>query len=506
MNDHVNEDFKKIVELSKRAHLWKSISQLLEWDQETHMPKDAFQFRSDQIELLSGKIHEEKTNPEFKKALVKLIDLDSGKILAKDLTFAEERCLVRWRRDYLLESKLPEKFVKKFARLTSEAMTIWGEAKREHKFSLFAPYLEQIIELCREKAFYLGYSDHVYDALLDEHDPGRTTKEVEKLFSELARELPPLIKNLRTVKVEDDFLSGDFPKEAQMHLGKKILEILGYDFNRGRLDLSNHPFSTTLHPYDSRITTRMKETTFMEGLSAVIHEAGHSFYEMGMNPQNYGTPMCEPISLSIHESQSRLWETFLGQGEPFWKFFYPFVQKAFKKHFEAVSFRNFYRAINKVTSTPIRVDADEVSYSLHVIIRFELEKELITSKIQVKDLPDAWNFMMEKYLNIAPKNDSEGCLQDIHWSMGAFGYFPTYVLGNLFAASFFDGFTKKEKHWDKEIENGNFAPLKIFLTENIYQHGRVYSGEELLHKITSEKHLSTVPYFSYLKKKYTHLF
>lgn len=469
------------------------------------MPPGGSSVRSEQVELMASLIHKEHTSAAYKKALSSLIDLESGNIVGKGVSKEQKAALREWRRDYLLATTLPNTFVKEFARLTSEGITVWAQARSENNFALFAPYLEKIVAMSRQKAEYHGYKDHPYDALLDYFEPNTTSQEVNHLFSIVKKEIHALLQKINSSKqVDDSCLHGKFSEEKQLAFGKVLLEAMGYDLRKGRLDLSTHPFSMAIHPSDSRVTTRIHHTSIFDSLSAVLHEGGHSLYEMGMLPEYYGSPLCEAVSLGIHESQSRFWETRIGQSKPFWKHFLPKLSQTFPK-LKGISLNTFYKAINKVAPTYIRVEADEVTYSLHVILRFELEKQLIEGSLKVKDLPEAWNDKMKTLLGITPKTDSEGCLQDIHWSMGAFGYFPTYTLGNLYASQFFEAFEKTFSDWETAVAKGELLFIREWLREQIHQYGRTYQAAELVKKVTG-KPLSSAPYLNYLKTKYSKIY
>ena len=347
----------------------------------------------------------------------------------------------------------------------------------------------------------MGYSAHPYDALLDDYEPGITTAEIASLFSRLQKRITSLVKTLAKKPVDDTFLHGTFDPAKQIAFGKIILHDMGYSMENGRLDLSSHPFSSSCHPTDSRITTRIHPTSLISNISVILHEGGHSLYEMNLPAEDYGSPLCEAISLGMHESQSRFWETRIGQSKAFWKHYLPLLQKTFKGKLDKVSLDQFFKAVNKVEPSMIRVEADEVTYSLHVIIRFELEKALIEGTLAIRDLPEAWRGKMKEYLGIIPKNDAEGCLQDIHWSMGAFGYFPTYTLGNLYAAHLFEGFEKDHPQWEKRVEKGDLLFIKDWLGDNVHRYGRQYGSKELLKKATG-KEFSEKAYVNYLERKY----
>ena len=500
------KDYAALFALSKKIRLLDSISGLLEWDQETHMPAAGAGLRSEQVELMASLIHKEKTSKKFSSLLQKLIDLDTGSIAAKDLNLLQQAALREWRRDYLKAVALPNAFVKRFAKLSSESMAVWAKARKENSFKFFSPYLEKIIEMSKEKAEYLGYKDHPYDALLDCFEPHMTCKELNPLFEKVRQGITELLKKIQSAKqVDDSPLHGKFSEEKQLEFGKNILIAMGYDLKKGRIDLSTHPFSMSLHPSDSRVTTRIHTTSLFDCISTLLHEGGHSLYEMGMLPEYYGSPLCEPVSLGIHESQSRFWETRIGQSKSFWEYFLPELKKVFKGKLEDISLDQFYRMINKVEPTYIRVESDEVTYSLHVILRYEMEKGLIEGSIKVSEIPEAWNQKMKKYLGITPRTDTEGCLQDVHWSMGGFGYFPTYSLGNLYAAHFFEAFEEAHPNWEDQVSKGNLIFLKEWLNEMIHKHGRTYTASELLKRIQGTK-LSQTPYLDYLNNKYRQIY
>lgn len=496
------KDYQNLHELSRHIRILQGVTALLDWDQETYMPPGGASIRSEQLKTLAGIIHREKTSRKFTTALSKLIDIKTGKIQAQDLSQPQQAAILEWRRDYIHDTALPTKFVEDFAKLTSQSILVWRSAKQENAFMKFAPYLDRIIEMSRKKSELLGYSNHPYDALLDQYEPGATTKEVSTIFTKVRETITPLIKQIKAAKqVDDSFLYGSWDKNKQIEFSHRLLEMMGYDFDKGRLDFSSHPFSSASHPTDSRITTRINSDCVLNNISVVLHEAGHGLYEMGLPQDLYGTPLGEARSLGIHESQSRWWETRIGQSKAFWQYFLPLLKETFKGQLDSVNLDQFYRAINKVEPSFIRVDADELTYPLHVILRFELEKALIEGSLNVRDIPDAWNAKMEQYLGILPTTNREGCLQDIHWSMGGIGYFPTYTLGNLYAAHLFNGFVEDHPNWETKVASGELAFIKLWLHEKIYRHGRHYSSFELLKKATG-KEFSPEPYLHYLKNKY----
>lgn len=501
-----NKDYQALLKISRHAKVLDGISQLLHWDQETYMPEGAAQIRAEQVEVLAEIIHKEKISRQFSTALGKLINVKNGTVISKNINNGEKAALQQWRHDYIKATALPTKFVKDFARLTSQAVQVWRVARQENSFQKFAPFLEKIIEKNREKADLYGYEDHPYDALLDDFEQGMTTKEISTLFQSLGKSVVQLLKKITSAKqVDASFLNGKFDHAKQMDFGKLVLKDIGFDMTRGRLDISTHPFSQSSHPTDSRITTRINDTGLMDCFSAILHECGHSLYEMGLPTEHYGSPLCESISLGVHESQSRWWETRIGQSKPFWKHYLPLLKKTFKGKLDDVSLDAFYRGINRVEPSFIRVEADEVTYSLHVIIRFEIEKALIEGNLNVREIPEAWNSKMKSYLGIVPKNDAQGCLQDIHWSLGGFGYFPTYTLGNLFAAQLFESFEKDNPKWKEQVSQGNLTFIKDWLYKSIHQYGRQYTSKELIKKVTG-KPFSSEPYLNYLNEKYKDIY
>ena len=500
------KDYKSLLEISKKAKTLSGIDMILGWDQETYMPSGAAPARASQIELMANLIHTEKTSKPFAKALAKLIDIKTGALIAKKLPQPQQAALREWRKEYIKLNALPTSFVQAFAKLTSESMNVWADAKKNNTFKTFAPYLEKIVDMSRQRAEYFGYSDHPYDALIDDFEPNMTKKELTPLFSHLQKNLSELLKRITKAKqVDDSFTNGDVPAQKQLEFSWTILNAMGFDKKYGSLDLSSHPFSTASHPTDSRITTRIHPTSLVSNIMVILHEAGHGLYEMGLPAEHYGSPLCEAISLGIHESQSRLWETRIGQSKPFWEYFLPLMKKAYNGNLAKVSLDAFYRAINKVEPSFIRVEADEVTYPLHVIIRFEIESALIEGSLKVKDLPEAWNAKMKQYLGIAPKTDREGCLQDIHWSMGAIGYFPTYTLGTLYSSQFFTAFEKKFTNWKERVAKGDLLFIREWLGKEVHQHGQRYSAEELSKQITKKK-LTPEPFLSYLETKYSDIY
>lgn len=500
----VQKDYQHLLKLSRHARTLHGILSLLEWDHETFMPPGAVDNRAAQLKILEGIIHKEKTGKRFSTALAKLIDLKTGAVIA-GLSEEQAVALREWRRDFLIDTALPTKFVENFTQLTSLAMNAWKSARKENKFKLFAPFLEKIVQQSRRKADLIGYKEHPYDALLDLYEQGMTVGFLSPLFLDLRTHIQSLLEKIKgRPQVDNSFLSGNFPEEMQMELGRNLLIKMGYSFEHGRLDLSTHPFSSAQHPSDSRVTTRIKPSSIINMVSTILHEGGHGLYEMGLPDEHYGSPLGSSVSLGIHESQSRWWETRIGHSKPFWQYYLPVLQEKFAQ-FKGINVDAFYHAVNKVEPSFIRVEADEVTYPLHVILRYEIEKELIEGSLKVKELPEAWNGKMQEYLGITPKTDSEGCLQDIHWAMGSFGYFPTYSLGNLYAAHLFQAFEKEFPDWRNRISKGEFSFMRDWLSRHIFQHGRRFSSIELLEK-AAKNPFSPKYYLDYLENKYKEIY
>jgi carboxypeptidase Taq len=358
------------------------------------------------------------------------------------------------------------------------------------------------LELNTEKAEAIGYAEHPYDALLDEFEPWMSTATVSTVFADLREKLVPLVEQITARQEEDEsFLNATFPVEKQKQFGRTVLETMGYDFNRGRLDVSVHPFTTAVGADDVRITTRYNPQYFRTGLFGTIHEAGHALYEMGIDPSYKQSILGEGTSLGVHESQSRMWENMIGRSIPFWRYFYPRLRELFPKQLSEVQLSAFVRAVNRVRPSFIRIEADEVTYSLHIILRFELEQALLTGDLAVDDLPEAWNDGMERLLGIRPQHNSEGVLQDIHWAMGAIGYFPTYALGNLYAAQFYRAMAADMPDIEQRMARGDLASIRDWLGARIHRPGSSKTAGELLQEVTGED-LNPEYFTSYLEEKF----
>ncbi len=503
--NQAQKDYQKLQEISKNIAVLQGVAALLDWDQETYMPPAATAIRAEQLKTLAGIIHRESTGRKFANALGKLINIKTGKNIPKTLASEQQAAVKEWWRDYHHDTRLPAKFVEEFAKLQSQSIVAWRSARKENAFQQFAPFLDCVVSMNRKKAELLGYKDHPYDALLNEYEPDVTTKEVSLLFGKLQRFITPFLKKLMVKNIDDSFLFGEYDHSRQMTFGFKVLDAMGYNMDKGRVDFSAHPFSTTSHPTDCRITTRIHPQSLISNILVLLHEGGHALYEMGLPADKFGTPLGKSRSFGVHESQSRWWETRIGLSKPFWEHFYPILKETFLDQLKNINLEKFYQALNKIKPSFIRVEADEVTYPLHVILRFELEKGLIEGSIHVREIPDLWNAKMKEYLGVTPRNNSEGCLQDIHWSMCAFGYFPTYTLGNLYAAHLFEAFSKDHPDWEKRVAKGELEFVRSWLNDKIYRHGRRYPTQELL-KLATGKEFNEEAYLKYIKDKYSKIY
>ena len=478
----------------------RSTKSLLFWDQQTYMPKEGVAGRAEQVATLSRLAHEMLTDDETKR----LLDA-SGE---PDPSSEEGALLRRALRDYERATKLPAELVAETSRVTSLAEPAWVRAREESDWSLFAPYLEKVLALKREAAEALGYEDHPYDALLNAYEPGAKKARLEVMFEELKEGVLPLIRTVVAKGNEKDRaapLKGAFGEAGQEEFGRKVISAFGYDWERGRQDRSVHPFCMNFGPGDVRITTRFDGGWLAPALFGTMHEAGHALYEQGVDSDYARTPLGSGTSMGVHESQSRLWENLIGRSRTFWSHYYPKLREVFPEVLGSVDSEEFYRAINVLEPSEIRVEADEVTYNLHILLRFELEVALIEGSLSVADLPAAWNAKMEEYLGVVPKNDSAGVLQDIHWADGLFGYFPTYAIGNILSVQFFDAALKAHPEIPEEIRSGRFSTLLDWLRENVHRHGSRYYPHELVERATGYP-LDTAPYLRYLEDKFGELY
>ena len=485
----------------------RKVAAVLSWDQETYMPPNSAKARADQLALILSLAHSRFTGADFRNSLAQLVDLDTGQVDADSLTAEQVRMVEMTWRDWHRAKALPVEFIGKLARLTSEAQGVWQLAREKNRFDLFAPYLERIFEMKRQEADHLGFSGEPYDALLDNYEPDVTTAQIIALFDRLRPVLVDIVSRIGSDSGNgrETLLKQTFDEDSQWEFGLQVLRDMGYDMSRGRQDRSAHPFTTDFHPSDVRITTRLSENELPMGLFSSIHEGGHALYEQGLNEAHFGTPLCEPISLGIHESQSRLWENYVGRSRAFWIWYFPQLQERFPDQLSGASLDEFYAAINVVSPSLIRVEADEVTYNLHIMVRFDLERAVLNGELEVSGLPAAWSEKMQAYLGIRPQRDSEGLLQDIHWSLGALGYFPTYTLGNLYGRQIYVAANSQIHDLEGRIAKGDLKTLREWLRENIHIIGRSRTAEELLVSLSGEP-LSAEPFIAYLEEKFSQLY
>ena len=479
----------------------RAAAAVLGWDQETYMPRGAIEARAAQLGTLGRLAHEQFVAEETAALLAAARQEVEGMEYDSD-----EASLVRvTQRDLEKATKLPGDLVAELARASSMAQHTWQEARAKADFSLFRPHLERLLELSVQKAEALGYDEHIYDALLDEYEPGMTKAEVESVFGRLKSDLVPIARAIAAVdREEHPFLSSIYDVQSQWDFGVAIMRDFGFDFERGRQDRSAHPFTTTFSINDVRVTTRIHEDFLPAGLFSSLHECGHALYEQGISAQLERTPLADGASLGVHESQSRLWEILVGRSREFWTHYYEPLQGRFPDHLGDVDREQFYRAINKVEASLIRVESDEVTYNLHIMMRFDLEIDLLEGRLEVADLPEAWNAKSEEYLGLVPANDAEGVLQDIHWSLAAFGYFPTYALGNLMSVQLFDRAKEEITDLDGQIGRGEFGDLLSWLRDRIHRHGRKLTASELLERCAGSE-LSAGPWLEHICRKYSDL-
>jgi carboxypeptidase Taq len=498
MADAQNAVLEQVRQYARETAMLESTQQLLEWDERTYMPPEAGEYRAEQVAYLAGLIHQRHTDPRLGEWLTQLAESP----LAAD-PHSEAGCTIRqMRREYDKKTKLPESLVKELTRLTVRGQQTWVVARKNNDFAAFAPVLGQIVALKRQEAEALGYEDCIYDALLDTYEPDEKTANVRRVLAALRDDLTPLVQAIaesdRAPKL--DILKRIYPAAVQEAFGKEAAARIGFEFPAGRLDVTHHPFCTNVGPRDTRITTRYDERFFPSAFFGILHEAGHGIYDQGLPAEHYGLPAGKYVSLGIHESQSRMWENLVGRSREFWEFFFSAAKKAFSHALDDVSLNEFYFAINDVRPSLIRVEADEATYNLHIIIRFELEQELIEDRLRVNDLPAAWNEKYRQYLGIEPPTDADGVLQDVHWSAGLIGYFPTYSLGNLYAAQLFRQADEDLGNLPQRFALGQFLPLREWLREKIHSQGQRYTAAQLVENITGRP-LDHKPLIDYLRKK-----
>jgi carboxypeptidase Taq len=495
--------FDDVCKYVRQTCLLSSTGALLDWDERTKMPSANAEFRAEQTTLLSGLTHQRWTDKAF---VAKVADLSAGPLAAEPET---ERAATIRRIKRLVDkkTKLPQSLVEELTRTAVLGQGAWEKARRENNFGHFLPWLTRMFELKRQQADALGYKTCRYDALLDEYEPEEQTANVARVLADLREKLVPLVSAIAGSKHCPDIslLSREYPVDAQEAFSKEAAAAIGFEFNRGRLDVTAHPFCTTLGPHDCRITTRYDKTFFNAAFFGTLHEAGHGIYEQGLPSEHFGLPLGEAVSLGIHESQSRMWENLVGRSRAFWHHFYSTAQRRFPAALGSVEADAFYFAINDVRPSLIRIEADEATYNLHILIRFELEQALLSGDLAAADAPAAWHDKYRQYLGITSETDADGVMQDVHWSAGLVGYFPTYSLGNLYAAQFFATADRELGGLHAQFARGEFQPLREWLRDKIHRHGQRYSSAELVKRVTGQE-LSSEPLVKHLKSKYGELY
>ena len=479
-----------------------SAAELIAWDQRTYIPRGGHAHRSRQMEALARLIHQRSTSTRIDDCLS---TLDQSDYLSEG-TMEMQANVRMWRKDYDRQTKIPESLASKLAGASSAGETAWEAAVREDDWHAFLPHLETLLALTKEKADAIGYDNEAYDALLDEYEIGLTTDALSALYDELKTPLTQLLKKIAnsSIKPRRDIFHGQFPVDKQKEVCAKLVQAIGYSFETGRIDESVHPFSVGIGPGDSRITTRYNEKFLGSGLFGCLHEAGHSLYELGLPAAHFGKPAGMYLSLGVHESQSRFWENQVGRSEAFWRFAKPILDDAFPSVASA-SLEELVLAVNDVRPGLIRVEADEVAYNLHVMIRFELELAMFRNQLKPSELPDVWADQMEALLGVRPKTATEGAMQDIHWAAGIFGYFPTYSIGNIYAAQLFAAAQQQLNDFDSSLAAGRFEPLLRWLRSNVHEKGQCLLPSELITQATGEPPSSKF-FMAYCENKYSVLY
>ncbi len=471
---------------------------IMDWDQQTYMPKGGAEARAEHVGILSRMAHELFTSDELGTLLSQALkEVDPA---------TDEGAMVRvTQRDFELRTKIPSSLVEEKSKLSAEAHERWVEARAHNDFQSFAPILERMFEIARQEAEHLGYTDHIYDALLDQYEEGATADDCVRMFETLKANTVTLVRNIQEngEPIDDRVLYGNWPEHKQRHFTEVLLHDIGFDLDRGRQDTAPHPFCTGWSIGDIRLTTRFKDY-LGSAIFGSLHEAGHGMYEQGSPMAWDRSPLAGGVSLGIHESQSRLWENIVGRSRAFWSRYLPPLQAEFHE-LQAFDLDQFYRMINKVEPSLIRVEADEVTYNLHVLVRFEIECDVLTGALAVKDMPEAWNAKYKEYLGIDVPNDANGCLQDVHWSMGSIGYFPTYSMGNLLSYQFWTVLQKDLGDTDAMIAAGNFEPILDWLRTHIYSKGRKFTPKELVLDVTG-KTITADDYAAGLNAKYREIY
>ncbi|MCK4607009.1 MAG: carboxypeptidase M32 [candidate division Zixibacteria bacterium] len=496
--------YDELVSRLREVALLSSCGSVLGWDERTYMPRGGGALRADQLAMISGLMHEKFTDPRIGELLSILEQSD----LVGDEDSPEAANIRETRHDYDRYTKLPRELVEELAKTTTLAQGEWVIARKNKDFKHFLPWLEKVLALTVRKAEAYGYEGEPYNALLDNYEKGMTVEQVSATFEILRVELVELLNKIREAPKRPDvsIVEREYDVGRQRIFGESVAQAMGYNFDSGRLDVTTHPFCTGIGPGDTRITTRYNPKRLNDALFGTMHEAGHGLYEMGLEKETYfGTPMGESASLGIHESQSRMWENQVGRSKPFWRHFFPQAQRLFRDSLGGVKLDDFYAAINNVAPSYIRVEADEATYNLHILLRYELERAMVKGDLKPADVPGEWDKRFKDYFGIEVDNVANGCLQDVHWSAGLMGYFPTYSLGNLHSAQFFAKALEDMPDLMDQFEQGIFGNLREWLRKNIHKHGSRYRAGKLCEKVTG-KPLSHKPLMDYMYAKFSEIY
>lgn len=493
---------QQLIELAAELDDLQGIQAVLGWDQQIHMPPGGAEDRGMQSAALGRIIHEKFTSEEVGQLIADLEE-EVGDLTAET---DEARMVKVSKRAYEKQTKIPLPLLMEFIQTTTMANEAWVKARAQSDFSIFQPLLEKIVDLRKQYADLFKPYEHIYDPLLDDFEPGMKTAEVKGIFDALRPQQVALIQAIAEKEPPDNtFLKQHYNEDFQEVIGRYVITRFGYDWERGRLDVAPHPFTTSFGHGDVRITTRYLKDDGVSSLFSTMHEAGHAMYDQGIPKKYRRHPLSGAASLAIHESQSRLWENLVGRSKEFWSFFYPSLQMLFPEHLGNVSMQDFYCGINRVEPSFIRVEADEATYNLHIMLRLEIEIGLMEGTMQVEDLPDIWNTRMQDYLGVTPPDDAQGVLQDIHWSGGMIGYFPTYALGNLASVQLWDTMLAEHPNIPDEIAQGKFNTILGWMREHVHQYGAKFEPQEIMLKATGSK-ITPEPYMKYLKTKYGEIY
>ncbi|WP_204953450.1 carboxypeptidase M32 [Metabacillus crassostreae] len=494
---------KEFLEYIKKMQAYDEAINVMYWDMRTGAPKKGIEQRSEVIGMLSTEAFEMLVSDQMNNYLTTL----SQEGVYEELDFVTQKAIDLLKKEYKKNKVIPAKEYQEYVILCSKAEAVWEEAKEKSDYQLFAPYLQKLVDYNKKLIDYWGHNGNKYNTLLNEYEPGITVELLDEVFAQVREKIVPLVRDLSNSpkQPKTEFLNKHFSKQSQKEFSEYILKEIGYDFDAGRLDETVHPFEITLNRGDVRVTTKYDESDFRTAIFGTIHECGHAIYEQNISEELVGTPLCSGTSMGIHESQSLFYENFVGRNKEFWAVYYKQLQSHSAEQFSNVNLEEFYHAINESKPSLIRIEADELTYPLHIMIRYEIEKALFNDEITVDELPQIWNQKYKEYLGITPPNDAQGVLQDVHWAGGSFGYFPSYALGYMYAAQFKHAMLKDLPNFDEIVRNGQFDKIKEWLTENIHKFGKTKEPLEILNDVTGES-LNASYLIQYLEEKYRNIY